>query len=114
MQDRTCYIRDISQAYCQSDGFLTRDVFLEAPAEMKLPQNMLLKTVKPLYGIPESGHFWYETYHRHHTVRLGMISAEQDPCFLYSKSMNSNLPDIFVLQVDDYLCTGDGYFCMMN
>ncbi len=34
--ERNVYLRDISQAYAQSEGYLKRDIFLEAPPEMQL------------------------------------------------------------------------------
>lgn len=35
------------------------DVYILAPSELGLPKDTVLKVVKTLYGIPESGPDWY-------------------------------------------------------
>lgn len=56
------FLRDISQAYLQSDTSLEREVCIYPPPELGLPDETVLKVMKPLYGIPESGLRWYLTY----------------------------------------------------
>lgn len=48
-------------------------------------RNMVLKVVRPLYGIPESGLHWYLTYIDRHTERLGIIRATIDTCILFKR-----------------------------
>lgn len=55
MQYHATYVRDISQAYIQSETKLECSVYLEAPKEMNLDDDEVLIARKPLYGIPESG-----------------------------------------------------------
>lgn len=51
--------RDVTQAYVQITTKFGRDVYLSAPKVMVLPPNIVLKVVRPLYDIPESGFHWY-------------------------------------------------------
>lgn len=80
--ERDTYARDISHAYVQSDGKLYRNIYLEPLPEMGINSDYLLKASKPLYGIPESGLFWFDTYHSHHKNVLGMDASQADPYFL--------------------------------
>lgn len=43
---------DVTQAYVQSNTPLGRDVYIVAPKELSMPEEMVLKVVLPLYGIP--------------------------------------------------------------
>ena len=62
-QDMKLYLRDISQAYTQSQTQLTRDIYLKPPTELAL-QSKFLRLIQPLYGLAESGTHWYNTYHK--------------------------------------------------
>ena len=72
MPSHTSYVRDISQAYVQSQTHLERLVYLRPPKEMGIASDELPLARKPLYGIPESGLHWFLTYHGHHLDRLNM------------------------------------------
>ncbi|KAI0991501.1 hypothetical protein K3495_g16686 [Podosphaera aphanis] len=81
------FLRDITQAYVQSSTKLLRPIYATPPKEMCnefLPRD-ILKILKPLYGIPESGTHWYGTYHTHHETKLGMENSTYDPCLLITK-----------------------------
>lgn len=98
--DHKSYIRDISQAYLQSESDLERKIFLKAPKEMGLEDDEVLLVTKPLYGVPESGLHWFVTYQTHHKERLGMNCTRGDPCLLFRPGETS--PDgLTALQVDD-------------
>jgi hypothetical protein len=62
-ESTSLYLRDISQAYVQSDTRLNRDFYVRPPAELQLNKGTILKVVKPLYGVPEVGNHWFSTYH---------------------------------------------------
>ena len=94
------YVRDISQAYLQSESNLERKIFLRPPLEMNLDPDAVLVVLKPLYGVPESGLHWFVTYHAHHKQRLSMKSTKGDPCLLYRHSATET-DGITALQVDD-------------
>jgi hypothetical protein len=93
------YLRDISQAYTQSETLLNREIYARAPPEMKLPHSTLIRIRSPLYGIPEAGTHWYKTYHRHHTEKLRMKASTYDPCLLIAENRTA----IVGLQTDDSL-----------
>ena len=103
------YVRDVTQAYIQSHTHLERDVFIKAPSELDLPPGHVLRVVKPLYGIPESGLHWYLTYLAHHLDTLGMTRSRVDPCLLI-KQGNNGLDGFILLQVDDSLGFGTEQF----
>lgn len=98
------FTRDVTQAYVQSEMTLERDVYIDAPPEMQLPDDSLLKVVLPLYGIPESGLDWYLTYTNHHMEHLGMFRATVDPCVLIRRE-KGNLAGLVIHQVDDSMAT---------
>lgn len=105
----SCHTRDITQAYTQSVTSLERDVYIRPPVELNLPKEKVLKVVKPLYGIPESGLHWYLTYMEHHTDRLGMSRSRADPCLLFRHDFD-RLSAMVILQVDDSLIAGSQIF----
>lgn len=76
---------------------------------MALPEGYVLKVVKPLYGIPESGLHWYLTYLNHHLRTLGMKRSRVDLCVLYRRT-GSKLEGVIVRQVDDSLGIGTTTF----
>ncbi|KAI0991737.1 hypothetical protein K3495_g16450, partial [Podosphaera aphanis] len=99
------YLRDISQAYVQSTTNLNRDFYVRPPFELReklgLRDDMILKVIKPLYGIPEAGNHWFRTYHNHHTRNLKMNESAFDPCLLWCHKPDSF--GIVGLQTDDTL-----------
>lgn len=109
IEDMTPFIRDVTQAYVQSRSKLERDVYIKAPTELDLPPDTVLKVVKPLYGIPESGLHWYLTYVGHHIDKLNMTRATSDPCLLIRRD-GTNLQGIVILQVDDSFAIGTEEF----
>jgi Reverse transcriptase (RNA-dependent DNA polymerase) len=98
------YLRDISQAYTQSETQIGRPIYIRAPKEMNLPPGTILKCQKPLYGVPEAGNHWYGTYHRHHVNKLGLQASLHDPCLLFNDEA------IVGLQTDDSLIVGTPAF----
>ena len=107
--DHVLYSRDIIQAYLQSQSELERSIFLKPPMELNLDDDFVLRAVKPLYGIPESGLHWFLTYQDHHLNRLGMQPTRYDPCLLFLRDNNRTL-GITALQVDDNLVHGSSAF----
>ena len=66
-----------------------------------------MKVIKPLYGIPEAGNYWFSTYHFHHTEKLKMKEFIYNPCLLYTHKDGVR---IISLQTDDTLFVGDKEF----
>ena len=111
----TSYVRDISQAYVQSDTKLDRLVHLRPPPEMGLQKGQILLATKPLYGIPESGLHWFTTYQRHHLDTLNMKACKSDPCVLSqdrAKDDERKAAAVVALQVDDAYGHGNDLFLM--
>ncbi len=99
-------LRDITQAYPQSQTRLTRTIlaFLPRELEEKLPEGTIMHIVKPLYGIAEAGVHWFVTYQGHHMTRLGMITSTFDPCLLITETGDDpGYFSITALQTDDTL-----------
>ena len=107
--EHTSYIRDISQAYVQSESSLERSIYLYPPPEMGLGEEEVLLVKKPLYGIPESGLHWFLTYHTHHVERLGMMATKGDVCVLYKRG-ETTPKGLVALQVDDSYGHGEEKF----
>ena len=102
------YLRDITQAYTQSASDLVRDIYARPPREIDLWTNCLLRIIKPLYGIAESGNHWFNTYHKHHLEELHMKQSTYDPCLL---STNQGDPfGMIALQTDDSLIVASEAF----
>lgn len=101
--------RDVTQAYVQSDKRLERPVFIKPPPEMGLSPDTVLRVVRPLYGIPESGLHWYLTYLEYHTEQLGMRRTTVDPC-VFVRRDGGELSGLIALQVDDSLTVGTKEF----
>jgi hypothetical protein len=59
------YLKDVSQAYVQSSTSLAKTIFAYPPREIRktLPSDTVLHIVKALYGIPEAGTHWLNTYY---------------------------------------------------
>lgn len=104
------YLRDISQAYVQSTTTLNREFYIVPPRELakqlNLDDNSVVKVLRPLYGVPESGNHWYKTYHAHHVDQLSMQQSTYDSCLLYSTQPFG----VVGLQTDDTLFVGDDEF----
>lgn len=89
-------------SYIKSHYYIYKDVYIEAAKELYLPIVTFLKVLKPFHGITDSGLFWYNTYLKHHTNRLGMTQTSADPFFLFHLE-EGELSVIIILQVDESL-----------
>ena len=101
--------RDITKAFAMSKTLLRRPIYLRPPKEMGLPKNIILKVIKPLYGMPESPIHWYKTFIDHHCHSMQMEQLPIDPCLLVSTTATS-LECILGIQVDDTLFAGSDAF----
>ena len=109
-KDLVLYSRDIKQAYVQSLTTLNHDFFIHPPPDLGLQPGSILQVLKPLYGIPEAGNHWFNTYHRYHTDDLGLTQSTFDPCLLFADSPVGFA--IFRLQTDDTLFLADTKFAI--
>jgi hypothetical protein len=79
--------------------------------ELDLPKGTILKVVRPLYGIPEAGNHWFNTYHHYHLNLLAMTQSTYDPCLFYA---NGSRFAIAGLQTDDTLLLADKDFAAIE
>jgi Reverse transcriptase (RNA-dependent DNA polymerase) len=98
--------QDVKQAYLQSSDNLMRQVFLRPSKEFELPPGKLLKLQKPLYGLADSGDYWYNTMSKHIKDDIGMKSTTGDMSFFY-KHIGNNLVGLTGTYVDDSLLAGN-------
>jgi hypothetical protein len=103
------WIRDITQAYVQSQTPLQRTILARIPEQLRdrYPKGTIMTVIKPLYGIPEAGTHWWVTYSTHHRERLQMVTSTYDPCLLISESEKFG---IIGMQTDDTLGLTDIQF----
>lgn len=94
--------KDITKAYIKSYNPMQRYVIISTPAEMNLPADTVPMVVRPLYGIPKSGVYWYLKYTSHHAHLVGMFGVTVDPCVSVERNGN-NLRCLVFLQVDDIM-----------
>jgi hypothetical protein len=67
---------------------------------------VVLKVLRPLYGVLEAGNHWFKTYHTYYTNQLGMEQSTYDPCLLYDPCGTGTVG----LQTDDTLFTSNKAF----
>ena len=108
----TIRTRDITQAYTNADTNVKRRVICEIPAELGLDSDeFVLLLVRPVYGLPEAGVHWHQTYVRHHED-MGFKGTALDPCLLFA--IQNGIPSIICLQVDDSLGIMDAKTAQME
>jgi hypothetical protein len=105
------YLRDITQAYTQSKSPLNRMFFIRPPPDLNLSDDAILRVIKPLYGVPEAGAHWFNTYHDHHKKNLNMTESTYDPCLLFT---NQSVFGLVGMQTDDTLMLGDDRFAELE
>ena len=99
------WVRDVTQAYTQSQTCLARPILARIPPQMRYnhPEGTIMRVIKPLYGIAEAGTHWWATYSKHHHDKLNMKTSTYDPCLLLSKDQNRTEFGIVGMQTDDTL-----------
>ena len=103
------WTHDITQAYLQSAIQLLRDVYLKPSKELELGSHQLLKLLKPLYGLADSGDYWNVTMAKHVQADLGMNETAGDMS-LFFKNVREKLCGLIGTYVADSLLSGDEAF----
>jgi hypothetical protein len=102
ISDCHLYLRDITQTYVQSKTFLNREFFIRSSLELDLSEKSILKVIKSLYDVFETGTHWFNTYQKHHKNKLSMIESTFDSCLLHiSQTEFINHFGIVDLQTDE-------------
>ena len=106
--------QDVSQAYLQSAEKLMREVYLkpnrrDAEKHFHLNEKQLLRLLKPLYGLADSGDYWHVTFANHIKNDLEMIPSTGD-LSLFFQTIRGKLAGLTGAYVDDSIGTGDARF----
>jgi Reverse transcriptase (RNA-dependent DNA polymerase) len=83
-----------------------RDAYIKPPAEFELNANQVLKLLRPLYGLADSGDYWGSTLLNHLKEELGMMQTAGDPAMFF-KMLDSKLQGMCSTHVDDALHAGN-------
>lgn len=95
---------DVNHAYLQSDSKLRRIIFVN-PEMIELGPNELLQTIRPLYGLSDSGDYRYKTLTKCHTSKLRMKKATGDFA-LFFRRIADKLVALLGTYVNDILQAG--------
>jgi Reverse transcriptase (RNA-dependent DNA polymerase) len=104
---------DVTQAYLQCAEKLLRDVYIKPTKEFSMGPGQLLKLLRPLYGLADSGDYWGRTLANHLRKDLGMKSTTGDPA-LFFKNIQEKLSGLCATYVDDTLQAGDQKFVELS
>jgi hypothetical protein len=72
---------DVSQAYLQAVDRLARQVYLRPTRELRLRPGAVLKLLRPLYELADSGDAWANTFFCHVRHDLKMSNLDSDMAF---------------------------------
>jgi len=113
------YLRDVVQAYTQSTTELNRKIFVKPVPEFGYSNDTILRVHRPLYGVPEAGLHWFQTYHGFHTKSLSMTASAHDMCLLYTENATSRdkakePAALTCLQTDDSLILCNDAFAKLE
>ena len=108
---------DVSQAYLQSDEQLSWEVYIRPKQEdmpfFSMTKDNLLKLLRPLYGLCDSGDYWLSTIHRYIRKKLGFLPFRGDPS-VYLADKKDGAFGMFAVYVDDTLGTGNEAFASLT
>ena len=82
-----------------------RDVYIKPAGEFELNQGKLLKLLKPLYGLADSGDYWGRTIRNHIKEDLNMTGTTSDGAFFF-KCIRDKLDGMGITYVGDALQAG--------
>lgn len=85
------------------------EVYVRPTKEFQLPSDQLLKLLKPIYGLSDSGDYWHATFSNHLIRDLGMTSTTGD-LSLFFKVVEGQLREMTGAYVDDTIGTGTTKF----
>ena len=101
--------QDVTQAYIQGEN-LSRTVYVRPTPDFELPENSLLKLLKPLYGLSESGDAWFQRYNGYLTKNLKLEQTDGDMSCYYKREEEEELQGLLGVYVDDTLAAGSEKF----
>jgi len=95
-RDLEVHQMDVKSAYL--NGELQEDIFMQAPAGFDVPEGMVLKLVKAVYGTKQGGRVWYEEI-RNTLLMMGYQRTDADHAVFIRQS--DSPPSFIALYVDD-------------
>ena len=98
---------DIKTAFLQGDN-LSRDVYVNPPAEAQCDKSILWKLNKCIYGLSDASLQWYNSVKRFILSCGGKVSKSDPALFLWHKS--NELNGAMIIHVDDFLWAGSDEF----
>ena len=107
------WTQDVKQAFLQSKQPLAREVYIRPTPEFLLTREKLLKLLKPLYGLPDAGDYWDDTYTDFMKTDQQMVTTTLDLSFFY-KLEDGKLQGMSGIVVDDGLHAGNAQFREAN
>lgn len=101
---------DINQYFIQIRGCLSRTVYLHRPIQPVLPSNSMLRLIKPLYILADSGDHWFATIRDNLTDDLAMTPSLSDPAFFSIENKEGTFVGLTGTYVDDPIHNGAPFF----
>jgi hypothetical protein len=72
----------------------------------EFPDHFILKIIKFLYNIPETGTYWFGIYYNHYKEKLVIETLTYNPCLLITKNQGRPF-GIIDIQTNNILILGD-------
>ena len=107
------WTEDVSQTYLESASELLREVYLRPNRQLHVPAGYVLKLLRPLYGLADSGDYWHLTFSKHLTDDLRMKAAASD-LSLFFRRAKGKISGLLASYVDDTLAYGDNSFAKLT
>ena len=104
---------DISQAYLQSASKLLREVYLSSNKHLQDPAGYILKLLRLLYGLADSGDYGHATFAEHLRKHLGMQTVDSDMSLFFRRA-RGQLTGLLASYVDDTLACDDSSFSQLT
>jgi Reverse transcriptase (RNA-dependent DNA polymerase) len=96
---------DVQQANLQSADKLMRDICISPSKEFELGSDAVLKLLKPLYDLCDSGVYWSKTLSDHLQNDFDMNSTTGDPAMFY-QAVSDKIAGVTSTYDDDLLMAG--------
>jgi hypothetical protein len=93
---------DVKATYL--NGRLEEEIFMKPPPEFDIPEGMVLKLIKAVYGTKQGGQVWYEDI-RQMLREMGYEHIKADHA-VFIRNLNGVL-SIIILYIDDITMAGD-------
>lgn len=93
---------DATQANPQSSKKFSIDIYIRPPSDLSLKTHLVLRFLKPFYGLAESDDYWEHTFRNHLETSLEIKTIVFNPLF-YFKRFGSTLIGLCAAYVNDML-----------